>query len=166
MQGMSAPLDTGLATIPLDMAPVQRRFRASERPDETIGEVELLSTPTSFLVLGDPGSGKTTTLKRPTLAMFDLIPSQSATDLAFPVVVVCREVNWAETDLPTQIAQRLGADLTKLSAHLEAQPREHVVLVAELMDQLKCLLVVEASTKSATSSGSTLSTPSPASTDT
>ncbi len=151
VHGMSSPIDTEESTVALDMTPIQRRFRASDRPNEIIGERTSprerrppcpVPRPSPFV--GDPGSGKTTTPQRLTLTMFDSDLRQSR-PLSPPSQSswVCREINWAGPDLPSQIAQRLGADLGRLSVLLDSRSGEHLILVAELMDQLKCLLVVD-----------------------
>lgn len=142
VQGMPAPLDTGSATVALDMATVQRRFRSSDDPGTVITERQLVSSSDSFLVLGEPGSGKTTALKRLTLSMFDDIPTDPEAELAFPVVIVCREMNW-NIALAHHVAERFGVNLSQLCQQLDASPSEELVLTAELMDQLKCLLVID-----------------------
>jgi predicted NACHT family NTPase len=96
VQGMAGPVDTQATTVPIDMAPVARRFRAHARPNIPLTERDLVTSTSNYLVLGEPGAGKTTALKRLTLSMFDEIPSDPNADLAFPVVLVCRELNWRD----------------------------------------------------------------------
>lgn len=143
VHGMPIPVDTGTATVPLDMATVQRRFRSAERPDDVYSEAELFSATGSFLLLGDPGSGKTTTLKRLTLAMFDEISSDAVADLALPIVLVCREIDWRSASLPELVAERCGVDLGRLRSDLQAPKSERIGLTGELMDRAKCLLIVD-----------------------
>jgi energy-coupling factor transporter ATP-binding protein EcfA2 len=140
---MPTPIDTTSTTIAIDLAPVQRRFRHQGRPEEVLTEGELRSTSTSILLLGDPGSGKTTALKRLTLAMFDEIPLGPEEDLAFPLVVVCREVDWSTHELSRLVAERFGVDLRRVLTLLEAPESDGLVFVAELMDQAKCLLILD-----------------------
>ncbi|MEQ8438062.1 MAG: NACHT domain-containing protein [Ilumatobacter fluminis] len=143
VQGMAAPVDTAATTIGIDFAPVQRRFRQAGRPENVMTESELQRSTNSVLVLGDPGSGKTTALKRLVLAMFDEIPAVPEADLSFPVVVVCREVDWARTDLCHVVAERFGVNLDRVLSTLDASSGEVLVLTAELVDQAKSLIVID-----------------------
>jgi len=111
VQGMTEPTNTEVSTIELRFASVARRFRGSSPTRESFDESYLLRSDKSFLVLGDPGSGKTTTLKRLTLATFNQAEgSQSPKGHSFPILIVCREIDWTLTDLGTEVLSRLGLD--------------------------------------------------------
>jgi len=62
--GMSSGEDTDSATISLTFDTIPRKFRGKTKPTEKLAERSLLSLDENILILGDPGSGKTTTLMR------------------------------------------------------------------------------------------------------
>jgi predicted NACHT family NTPase len=64
LYGMSTAASVEDTTVPLNVASIPRRFRAPDAGFTKLAEIFLLESPPNFLVLGDPGSGKTTTLKR------------------------------------------------------------------------------------------------------
>lgn len=103
--GMTSHIDTEEVTVPLSFD-VPRRFR---RPDVTSykSEPDLLQANEHCLLLGNPGAGKTTTLKR--LARFLLTqPSTSEVDLyQYPILVRLRDVKESIT-MSELIANILG----------------------------------------------------------
>jgi len=111
VQGMPRPVATDSASVALNLAPVARRFRGSGQLHDVLDEAELATSAESFLVLGEPGSGKTTTLKRLTLTLFEESSlSTGNSELSMPVVVVCRQVDWTLTDLAVEVIRRVGVD--------------------------------------------------------
>jgi hypothetical protein len=65
--GMPAPRDTRATTVPLVLSGLPRKFRAlnAEVPDDLeCSEIDFLNDPSHAVLLGDPGAGKTTTIKR------------------------------------------------------------------------------------------------------
>lgn len=104
--GMSRAEETDAATIPLRLNLEPRRFR-SPTATEHRTERDLLADESNYLLLGDPGAGKTTTLKR--LAQHLLLdqPESTGDTFQFPVVLRLRELNEAQT-LFEAIAYALG----------------------------------------------------------
>ena len=76
-------------TIPLRLSDVPRRIR-SENQGHQLEEVDLLSDSFHYLVLGDPGSGKTTMVKRLTRTLLTTEPACSEDVYQFPLVVLFR----------------------------------------------------------------------------
>lgn len=88
--GMSSAEETNVSTIPLKISNQQRRFRGA---GEIIGNEEtLLSIQDNIILLGDPGSGKTTSLKRLVRHLIIEEPAQDLDAYAFPIVVRLREL--------------------------------------------------------------------------
>jgi len=56
--------------------------------------MDLLEGQTNYQLLGDPGSGKTTTLKRLANILLSQEPTSNDDLCHYPVVVVCRDYNW------------------------------------------------------------------------
>lgn len=85
---MPAPQETGKSTIMLGVRTAPRRLRRDDGglTDERI----FLQRPAHYVLLGDPGSGKTTTVKRLVRLFFE----QALTDddtLQYPIVLILRE---------------------------------------------------------------------------
>jgi DNA polymerase III delta prime subunit len=103
------PIDTH--SIPLTAKSGARKFniQLGRKSVDGISDLSLLSGPLNYLLLGDPGSGKTTTIKR--LARSLLHPSAYKVDpellsITFPILVICRK---AKCDtLFLEIAHELG----------------------------------------------------------
>ena len=110
--GMPSPKSTDTNTVELTIATQPRRFRGPASSPQ-IGEAELLADSNNYLLLGDPGSGKTTTLKR--LAR-RLITSEAVapTDIyQYPLVVRLRELTHGNLFL--HIASLLGIKVQTVS---------------------------------------------------
>lgn len=105
--GMSEAEDTDYATVGLRFGFEPRRFRGMGSTGITIGEPDLLTDINHYVILGDPGSGKTTTLKRLARAVM-VNEAISSTDIyRYPVVLLLRE-HVAATDPERIVADVLG----------------------------------------------------------
>ena len=62
--GMARSLDTDEAAIEVTISSQPRKFSRPAEGASTVSEADLLTTPNSWVILGDPGSGKTTIVKR------------------------------------------------------------------------------------------------------
>src|SRR4029077_4698957 len=92
----------------LRVAQAPRRFFSSSSQVD-ISESELLATPNHLILLGDPGSGKTTTAKRLARALIVHEPSESNEWLDYPIVLIARELEQDE-GIILAISRVLGVD--------------------------------------------------------
>jgi hypothetical protein len=144
MFGMIAPEDTRDATIALNLSDLPRRFRLADSAGDTIGERELLGVGQNIALLGDPGAGKTTTLKR--LAQELLTgPLPGEGDLwGFPILVVCRDIDWSKGDFLSHMRELLGlydADGTRYQELDLVRTTEQ--LICDYLDEGPALILVD-----------------------
>lgn len=104
--GMSEPERTEEDTIPLRLASSPRRFRGHTGPSLEYPETDLLRPGTHHLLLGDPGSGKTTTLKRLTLHLLTR-EGHSEDPWSYPLVLRFRDID-PRLNIYEALAQQLG----------------------------------------------------------
>lgn len=108
--GMANPQDMTLSTIGISIVDMPRRFRSGPLARELFTEGELLKGVGNIALLGDPGAGKTTTIRR--LVHRLLFDSPSDEGWAYPVVLVLRDHDWSTTSLVEALARALGFDPT------------------------------------------------------
>jgi predicted NACHT family NTPase len=88
--GAAEPLDTDTVTVRLRLLTGARKLSANEdRPERT--EEDLVVERAHFLVLGQPGAGKTTTLKRITRKLLFEEPARGES-YDYPLVLRLREI--------------------------------------------------------------------------
>ena len=109
--GMSKAEETDAATIPLRMNVEPRRFR-SPSVGEYRSEIDLLGDDRNYFLLGDPGAGKTTTLKRLVQRLLLDQPSVLTDIYQFPIVLRLRELRSQET-LFEAIAHAVGIPIER-----------------------------------------------------
>ncbi|MDB5678438.1 hypothetical protein [Sphingomonas bacterium] len=89
--GMLVPLSTTDATIPLLMNSTPRTFTINNLTPN-LSEADILADSNNYIVLGDPGSGKTTTVKRLVRKVLYEAPSSQNDKVNFPVRIIAREL--------------------------------------------------------------------------
>jgi len=97
--GMPEAKDIDDATVDLRLSE-PRRFRSPASVTGSIGEADLLSGAQNYVILGDPGSGKSTTLKRLARAVMLGGPTGQEDLYRYPLVIRLREhVSSTEPDI-------------------------------------------------------------------
>jgi predicted NACHT family NTPase len=153
--GLSLAKDTDQDTIDLFLS-IPRKFRGV-RFTPLQNESSLLESGRNYVLLGDPGAGKTTTLKR--LARFVLThaPQSAGDDSDYPIVIRLRELD--DTDVLDQKLGRLfgveqklldlpkppdGKELTEQSIQRRFVGSEQLATaVAMLLDTTHALLLLD-----------------------
>lgn len=96
------------SSIQLDIINQDRRF-TNLKSRKNVTESDILSNLTNYILLGDVGSGKTTTLKRLVKKTFNSLFSKEVAEhiFSFPIVIKLGEIKQSETFL-THICTQLG----------------------------------------------------------
>jgi NACHT domain len=109
--GMDTPLNTKTESIPLTLGTIPRRFKTSNtKVKRGLDETALLNSAFHYVILGDPGAGKTTTLKR-IVNTFASEPVGEMDIYQLPVVVRLRESRHTDS-LYHIIAEAVGFPVT------------------------------------------------------
>jgi len=104
--GSASAKTTENSTIPLRIMDCPRRFRGVDHDGITLNEKDIICGGEHLLLLGDPGSGKTTTLKRIARHFFSS-PVQENDLLQYVLLIEFRKIN-TEQPIIVSIAQTLG----------------------------------------------------------
>lgn len=108
--GISHGRDVDTETVGLTLTETPRRFRRSGTHARLYDETDILVAPSNTLLLGDPGAGKTTTIKRLCRRLLLDEPVDPADTTQFPIVVILRK-------------EDLSAGLVEAILHLIGVPR-------------------------------------------
>jgi DNA polymerase III delta prime subunit len=149
---MAAPRQVDDSTIALHFSSIPRKFKLSATNRETIyTEDHFLASGKNFLILGQPGAGKTTTIKR--LARKLLTEEQSGSDHSqAPLLIRLNTFNRGSTSpnpLLREIANELG--LRELTAIDEAHPTRPPLyqgvaisdLLPKILDELQVAVLLD-----------------------
>lgn len=148
--GMSRGEETDGATIPLRFHTEPRRFRSIDAA-EIYRESDVLTAGSNYLLLGDPGAGKTTALKRLANLLLTSPASSLGDTLQFPIVLRLREFGDG-TSLFDEIANVFGVradDFKPGTAEWWQQGQKWVgdvrfeTAVAELLDATCAVVLID-----------------------
>lgn len=148
--GLSTPKDAKLETIPLRLTNVPRRYRGMAQR-ESAPEVEedaFLQSREPVILLGDPGAGKTTTLKRICLHLMREDLSAGELEFQVPLVVILRDLGIHQSIIP-YLAEALHIPLERVedpktkTLSFEIFGFDAIEKIAELLDSLAAVLVVD-----------------------
>ena len=120
--GVSRPQGIDEYTIALDLSIEPRRFKSPDGA-ESKHENDILNDPTNCLLLGEPGSGKTTTLKRLALTMLRKPPESEQDIYQYPIVIRLRELGEKES-LINKIADKFGITIDKRTIITEKESQD------------------------------------------
>jgi hypothetical protein len=121
---MAEPVEVDMATVALGVGAIPRRFRALDEPADTFDERSLLQSDSSFILLGAPGAGKTTTIKR--LSRHFFVEGEDAWEFQWklPILLLAKEI------LPTEpvdvaIARSLALPVTETHPYGPSSHSDH-----------------------------------------
>ncbi len=91
--GLSTPKYIEDETIELNYNSTPRKFRGKGKKHKIYHEHDFLKSDDCFLLLGDPGSGKTTTLKRLAFYLFTTSIEESGCKYQYPLLIELRKLS-------------------------------------------------------------------------
>lgn len=108
--GMTSPMETQGSTVPLKISTEPRRFRNTTSNKDSATEEDVLRSSRSSIILGDPGAGKTTTLKR--LARLVLTNESIGVGDYFQYPLLIRLKDTSNKSLWVRLAEAIGIRFT------------------------------------------------------
>lgn len=115
---LSEPKKTEDFTIQLTVKPQIRKYTSPDKKVRDLSELEVLYGGNHCILLGDPGAGKTTTLKRLIQKCYlDLIANDSKVSF-YPVLIRLGEIERGQ-DLFLSLAKELGISYTTITREIE-----------------------------------------------
>lgn len=123
--GMPAPRGTRETTVPLALTGLPRKFRAlnsAEAENSTYSENDFLNDPAHAVLLGDPGAGKTTTIKR---LILELMRPGSANDSFSITTPICLRLRSSSAAIPLHclIARVFGISYATSAEDYRLEPQ-------------------------------------------
>ncbi len=115
---LSEPKKTENFTIQLTVKPQNRRYTSPDKKVKDLSELEILYGENHCILLGDPGAGKTTTLKRLIQKCYlDLIDTKREIRF-YPILIRLGEIERGQ-DLFLSLAKELGISYTTITREVE-----------------------------------------------
>jgi len=111
--GLGVPRTTDTESIELALHTTPRKYRGKSTAEAQIPEGDLLLGETSFIILGNPGSGKTTTLKRIARQLLTMPPTCEQDVMQYPLLVQLRDLSDG-LSLMQRIADIFGLEITNV----------------------------------------------------
>jgi DNA polymerase III delta prime subunit len=131
---MSAPSTIDETTIKLDLHTEPRKFRGSHTTKHK-KEEDLVSDLENYVLLGEPGSGKTTTLKRLVRYLFTSSPHSEADIYQVPLVIRLRELQPGKT-LYMALADIFGLEYEQVVREYVKQRQKATDIVVTVIQTL------------------------------
>lgn len=141
------------SSIELEINKQNRLFKINNT-DNFSSEKDLITYPMSIVLLGDVGAGKTTTMKRLVRKNFDLLFSNSETNIpfSFPVVIKLGDIKSSDT-LCTHLCKQLGVKYETSNVYNDEGVKIGEVYklgdydlenaISEYVDNLSCILFLD-----------------------
>lgn len=147
--GLTPKTLQGAQTISLRLSKLPRRFqdRDSKQSGVTHGEDELLRTLDHLILLGDPGGGKTTTLKRLAYHLLAHEPTQGELHYQVPLVIVLREMKLGDS-IFDRLATFFGVTVDQDTENIQ-QTRQKIsghdaeIVLSKILDSMMAVLIVD-----------------------
>ncbi len=130
MFGMTRAMPTEQKSITLSISDRPRKFYkpSTEKVSKQIfSELDVLSSTSNFVILGDPGCGKTTLCKRLTRNLILSEPKETVECFEAPIVVLGRELH-ADYQLSDYLSMVFGFEFEKFN---EAKNREELIAITD-----------------------------------
>jgi hypothetical protein len=148
--GVSKAQQTAKESVALSFHTTPRRFRGKTGKKDLSSESDLLKQRNNQLLLGDPGSGKTTSLKRLAYHLLTHEIRKGEIPLTFPLVIPCREMDHRKS-LVENIAERLGVPVTEASVTHKRHRSSGLLVgdqpitdfVADALNELSPLILID-----------------------
>jgi len=140
---MSDALATDEHTIDLKINVQPRRFILMSKQTTSLSELDLLTTRYHYIVLGDPGSGKTTLSKRLCRHLLHAAPRSPEDLFAYPLVIVAREISEGGS-LINAIGRELGFSSGESAEGKSGVTEEDLeTVVSTFLNNTKAVLIVD-----------------------
>lgn len=148
--GLSSPKSVESSSIPLIISSTIKRFSSHKKKFDILDEVDLFLHSHHYLILGSPGAGKTTTLKRIILNYF---LNKAEWNYSYPILIRLRTIKQNE-NLYTKLLDTIGVphkiilkrdEKTKeiIDKFVAINETNSLNFIIDLLSNTKCLLLLD-----------------------